>query len=282
MHKRRGYFSLIQYCPDPFRAEAINAGVVLFLPGEFLQARFTNKHRTVQSVLGSPKSTLDSFKQAVRAMRNRITHGMDQIEDVESFEAFIATRANDLQLVPPRLVKVGDPEQELERLFQSLVERPSGKETKPAPSELLPPLLAETFYRLSQSHHVYDPGKVRVPVLGRRMDIPYAFQNGSIHLIKPEIFPKGKAAETKAATLAVSGDLLQQHPDDDGKARRFTVISTQENGPERKTIDEHVAPVFKHYDIRLVRPEQADDYAREVEQILHIDEEPPQQQIEVR
>lgn len=272
MRNRRGYYSLIQYSPDPFRAEAINAGVVLFLPGEFLQAKCTTKFKRVQSALGGPDSTLDSFKQAVRAMRNRIAHGMDQISDVDCFESFIATRANDLQLVPPRLVKVEDPEAELERLYKILVERPSEKLTKPTPPELLPPGLADTFYQLSQRHYIYDPGRVQVPVLGSRMDIPYAFQNSSVHLIKPEIFPKGKAAETKAAKLAVSGDLLQTHPDENGMERRFTVISTQEDTAEAKTVNERVAPVFEHYHIRLVRPYQAEEYATEVKKLLHIDD----------
>ena len=32
MNSKRGYYSLIQFCPEPSRAEAVNLGVLLFCP----------------------------------------------------------------------------------------------------------------------------------------------------------------------------------------------------------------------------------------------------------
>ena len=40
MNAHRGYYSLIQYCPDLSRLEAVNVGVVLFCPEpRFIEAR---------------------------------------------------------------------------------------------------------------------------------------------------------------------------------------------------------------------------------------------------
>ena len=39
MTTEKGYYSLIQFCPDVSRLEAVNLGVILFCPGSaFLQA----------------------------------------------------------------------------------------------------------------------------------------------------------------------------------------------------------------------------------------------------
>ncbi len=40
MSTKRGYYSLIQFCPNPSRAEAVNLGVLLFCPeAGFIGAR---------------------------------------------------------------------------------------------------------------------------------------------------------------------------------------------------------------------------------------------------
>ena len=43
MNATKGYFSLVQYCPDLARQEAANVGVVLFCPDlQFIRARTTD------------------------------------------------------------------------------------------------------------------------------------------------------------------------------------------------------------------------------------------------
>ena len=102
----------------------------------------------------------------------------------------------------------------------------------------------------------------------RKIDIPYAFKNGVVNLLKPEVFSPTRRAETQSASLAVNGDLIQKHPID-GERHKLIIISTQETSEQAREIDEHVEPLFKEYGVRLVRPQNADAFASEVEQSAH-------------
>ena len=137
-----------------------------------------------------------------------------------------------------------------------------------SPAEVLPPKLGEVFYRLSSSKKIWSPGKITVPVYKRRLEIPYAYRNGVVNLVKPHVFPANKHAENQAASLAVNGDLIQRHPID-GENRCLIVVSTQETSGQRREISEHVEPLFKEYGVRLIRPHDADAFAVEVEQSAH-------------
>ena len=49
----RGYYSIIQYCPDPSRLEAINIGVALYCPElGYLRARFGRRKTRVRQLFG--------------------------------------------------------------------------------------------------------------------------------------------------------------------------------------------------------------------------------------
>lgn len=265
------YYSVIQYCPNRFRAEGVNVGVVLFDPhAPSIRARLTENHSRVRKMFGTSGSALEALKLAKRAMECRINATRGEIKSVEDLRSFIATRANDLRLIEPRLVKVTNFESELDRLYFQLVETEGGVAAGAAVelAEVLPPKLGEVFYRLSAEHRIWNPGKVIVPVRNRKLDIPYAYQNGNVNLVKPLMFAVGKRAETQAANLAINGDLIQRHPID-GKQHRLIVVSTQEDDALSRELSEHVEPLFREYDVRLVRPAQAEDFAKEVEKQAH-------------
>jgi hypothetical protein len=265
------YYSVIQYCPNRFRAEGVNVGVVLLAPhAQSIRARMTSNHSRVRKMFGTSGSAIESLKLAKRAMESRINSLNHEIHSVEDLRSFIGTRANDLRLIEPRLVKVTDFEGELDRLYLELVETEmaSGAVGALELAEVLPPKLSEVFYRLSASHRIWSPGKVTVPVRKRRLDIPYAYQNGTVNLVKPFLFPRGKRAEKEAANLAIDGDLIQKHLME-GKQHRLIVVSTQEDDALAHELTEHVEPLFRHYSVRLVRPAQAEQFANEVEKQAH-------------
>ena len=265
------YYSVIQYCPDRFRAEAVNVGVVLISPrSRSIAARMTENHSRVRKVFGTSGRALESLKLAKRAMESRLGASSGDIDSIEAMRSFIATRANDLRLIEPRLVKVTDFESELDRLFRTLVETEGVVSAASAaePAEVLPPQLGEVFYRLSAARKVWNPGKVLVPVRNRKLEVPYAYQNGAVNLVKPHAFATGKRAESQAANLAIDGDLIQRHPID-GQKHRLIVVSTQEDEAIARELTDHVEPLFREYRVRLVRPAEAEDFAREVESQAH-------------
>ncbi len=265
------YYSVIQYCPDRFRAEAVNVGVVLYDPhARCIRARVTANHSRVRKVFGTSGRALQSLKLAKQALESRINASNSDVNSVDELRSFIATRANDLRMIEPRLVKVTNFDSDLERLYFNLVELESGLAVAETvePAEVLPPKLGEVFYRLSAEHKIWNPGRVVVPVRKRRLEIPYAYQNGAVNLVKPLAFPIGKRGETQAANFAIDGDLIQRHPID-GKSHRLIIVSTQEDDALAREVTDHVEPLFREYNVRLVRPAQAEDFAREVETQAH-------------
>lgn len=274
----RGFYSVVQYCPDRFRAEAVNVGLVLMcVDPHAVRVRMTGNHDRVRKFFAIGKLDLANLKLSTHGLTSRIEKSADEFRTLEDLAAFAASRANDLRLTEPRLAKLDNVDDDFERLFVQLVEQQSAmlfemhstaELAKTSPAEVLPPKLGEVFYRLQRAQKIWHPGIITVPVYKRKLEIPYAYKNGVINLVKPHVFPATKRAETEAATLAINGDLIQKHPVD-GEKQRLIVVCTQETPKQTRLINEHVEPLFREYGVRLIRPQDADAFATEVEQSAH-------------
>ncbi len=266
----KGFYSVIQYCPDRFRAEGVNVGLVLLcLEPHALRVQMTQKFDRVRKLFAISKPDLNSLKIATEAMKSRIESATDDWRTAEELAAFAGSRANDMRLTEPRLAKIVDIDADFERLFSELVDvRTTASLAVESPAEVLPPRLSEVFYKLQQERKIWRPGQITVPVFKSKLDIPYAYKNGVVNLIKPQVFSATKQAETQAAKLAVNGDLIQREPID-GECHKLIIVSTQETQEQTKEIDEHIEPLFKAFGVRLIRPADADAFANEVEQNAH-------------
>jgi hypothetical protein len=116
------YYSILQYVPDPERAEGVNVGVVLICPEEgFLKAKTSADNDRVLRFFGErPDLDLGRLTALKQAFEERIEMEAGRIKTVEDFEQFVVTRANHLRLTAPRPIKIS--EAELDSLFASLVE----------------------------------------------------------------------------------------------------------------------------------------------------------------
>ena len=210
----RGFYSVVQFCPDRFRAEAVNVGLVLLsIDPHALRVKMTGNYDRIRRLFAIGKPELKNLKVSTHGLSSRIEESADELRTSEDLAAFAASRANDLRLTEPRLAKLDNVEDDLERLFAQLVEQHSTAElAKAYPVEVLPPKLGEAFYRLQQARKIWQPGIITVPVYKRKLEVPYAYKNGVINLVKPHLFPATKRAETQAAMLAINGDLVQKHP----------------------------------------------------------------------
>jgi len=66
----RGYYSIVQYCPDPSRLEAVNIGLALFCPEcSFLKVRFGRRKTRVDQLFGKQDWGLSKVR------RRRLTRG---------------------------------------------------------------------------------------------------------------------------------------------------------------------------------------------------------------
>ncbi len=120
---QKGYYSLLQFCPDASRAEAVNVGVVLFCPDVGYRGVLTTKEHRRAEMLFGPESVV-GLDEATAAMRNRIAS--ETFRNVADFQHFVDTRANSLRLTRPRSVKVFDPDRALRTLFETLVKTTQG------------------------------------------------------------------------------------------------------------------------------------------------------------
>ncbi len=264
----RGFYSVVQYCPDRFRAEAVNVGLVLLcLDPHAVRVRMTANHERVRKLFLVARPELKNLKVSTHGLASRIEKSTDELRTAEDLAEFAASRANDLRLTEPRLAKLEDVDADFERLFAQLVEQHSTEELANASPEL-PPKLDEVFHRLEQSRKIWRPGAITVPIHKRKIEIPYAYQNGVVNLIKPKVFADDKRAETQAAKLAVDGQFIEKHLID-GKKHKLIVVSTQEGPKQAKEINDHIAPMFKELGVRLVRPQDAEKFADEVEASAH-------------
>lgn len=266
----RGFYSVVQYCPDPFRAEAVNVGLVLLcVDPHALRVKMTGNHDRVRKLFAISKQDLGNLKFSTHGLTSRIENSADELRTSEDLAAFAASRANDLRLTEPRLAKLVNFDEDFERLFAQLVETHSTAELAEAsPAEVLPPKLGEVFYRLQRAGKIWQPGTITVPVYKHKLKIPYAYRNGVVNLVKPHVFSANKRAENQAATLAINGDLIQRRWID-GEKQKLIVVSTQETAEQAQEISEHVEPLFKEYSVRLIRPGDADAFANEVEASAH-------------
>ena len=210
MNSATGYYSLIQFCPDPSRLEAANVGVLLFSPKHcFLEARTASDNQRIRRFFGSEGhdwQRINSFKQGIK---ERIQIESGTIRTLQDLELFIAKRANRLRITPPRPMSVADPKKDLDQLFRELV----------GGSLSLPPTkyskyLAELFTRAGVIRKIRtDLPPIAVPEFNRNVAIPFGFQAARFNLIQPVRFKAADAAHviSTACRYAVEGRSLYEN-----------------------------------------------------------------------
>jgi len=128
----KGYYSLIQYCPDFARSEALNIGVLLYCPSNrFLKAITDEGLSRIQCCFALSDLERDRVNALRLSMERRLRTEQKRLQRIEDLEQFVASRGNAIQISPPRPIKITDAEQDLRQLYGQLVETGS-----PAPAEV--------------------------------------------------------------------------------------------------------------------------------------------------
>ena len=213
MNPSKGFYSLIQYCPDLSRLEAANVGVVLFCPEpHFIRARTTDSVQRIRRFFGSADRDWEQIREAKTAIEERLEVEGEHFRTLQDLQHFIETRGNEIQLTPPRPVKVFNPERDLESLFRSLV----GGQTQRKAVEPVASRLEETFSQESVSRFIRREIQVTVRAFHQQRTVPYGYQNGRFNLIQPASFQQDRPSATlnHACRYAVEGRSLFEHPDE--------------------------------------------------------------------
>lgn len=234
MNTAKGYYSLIQYCPDPSRMEAVNIGVVLFCPERrFLRARLARSSARVTRVFGRKDSEFLHLQKA--SLEARLEREQEIMEDLTEFESYVSRRAGEVLMTAPRPVKVAEPSAELARLFDRLVGEKQS-DSKPRVQGLRRQLLL-AFENADVLRLVQKPEPIEIPSLRHPVKAPFSYQNGSYNLIEPMQLETASPniVFQKVSVRAVEGQFLSdyRHPDF-GKLALLVVAKFREDQHEER------------------------------------------------
>lgn len=269
MDANKGYYSLIQFCPDLSRLEAATIGVLLFCPDlRFLKARTSRTNDRVKQFFGKDGpldlAQITTFKRGIEV---RVETEKDEIRTLADLQGFIDRRANVIQISNPRPVKVaGDPESVLDRLFSEIIEIESDFIEVPSVQTMgLRQQLNHAFEVAGLEKKIKTGIKVHVPVLEKQVTIPFGFQNGRFNLITPVPFESSlNNAVTTACKYAVEGQSLYDHPDESlGKLQLVVVGKFRQAADESSTV-ERVERVLNEYSVRLFKFSAIDELVKEI------------------
>lgn len=124
----------MQFCPNPARLEAVNVGVVLYCPdSQFLVSKITKSNQRIRRIFPNDEINLAMVDSAKRGLQKRLAVEQFAIRDLADLQKFVETRANAVTLSPLQPIKVFDPQAELRKLFEELVDHartPSERQAK--------------------------------------------------------------------------------------------------------------------------------------------------------
>lgn len=243
----RGYYSIIQYCPDPARLEAVNIGVALFCPDvPFLRARFGKRKTPVQQLFGKQDWEFVEAQQA--ELEAHLGHH-EEFRNLEDFQGFVARRANAFRLTPPRWTKVADPEEELRALLDRMVGAQGQAAT--ASGKRVSIELKARLLEAGLGDRLKANVEVRPPSLPKPFKVPFAFRNGRMNLIEPVQFEghSPSAAFKTASVHAVQGEFLADY--EDPSFGRLGLIVVGKFSPEQDDARRTALSVFEKHRVQM-------------------------------
>ena len=257
----RGYYSLIQYCPDASRLEAVNIGVVLLCPEiRFLGVRLSEGNGRVRRFFGAKTFDAEYLGDAKRALETRFEVERDRFQTLGDLTHFAETRANGLTLSLPRPIKITNPAQELVELFATLVEETP---KKPRPRSSLGRKLVTLFKRPELRDKILRDQKIMLPVIKTSLSAPYAYQNGKLNLIIT--LTGSEQTIALAQRLALEGDLLRRH---DAPAQLQFALANPTDLPSKDQI-ETAEKLLSDYDLPFYREDDLEELATKIAREAH-------------
>lgn len=261
----KGYFSLVQYCPDVARQEAVNVGVVLLCPEQkFIGVKITPGNQRIRRFFGEEADNYQHLNAMKEALESRISIEKADLLTPEAFGTFVQSRGNKVLLTSPKPMRVNDALADLQALYLELVIQPQKPVSVQAAMTLRKRLNAvlgveplRPFLRRDLS--------IEVPTLKETVLVPYAYQNARLHLIRPASFSQKSHARvtTQACRIAVEGRSIFEHMHPNFGQMQLNIVAQfrpdDQEGPQR------VGDIFSEYRVRLYTPDNLDDLATEIE-----------------
>lgn len=122
MKSNKGWFSIVQFCPDPNRLESANIGVLLFCPElDFLNMRLASDNQRIIKFFGSGGFDFILINSFKKGLKERLRKERMNIVNHAQLCDFINKRANQIRISIPRSIRITEPKKQLDDLFAELV-----------------------------------------------------------------------------------------------------------------------------------------------------------------
>jgi hypothetical protein len=265
MNSTKGYYSIIQYCPDASRLEAVNIGVALFCPEiRFLQARFGRRRTRVQQLFGKQDWEFVALQQA--AIEARLCRESETFERLDDFEAYVSRRSNALTLTSPRPLKVVNPVAELKHLLHRLVATQGEQAQR---SARISRELGEFFQNAGVVGRLKTNVTIHPPALPKPIKAPFAYQNGRLNLIEPVQFEGHSPAAifNKSSILSVEGEFLKDYKESEYGSLGLIVVAKFAPGQGRDR--ETAQAVFHKHGVPMYSFGELDPLIADIRQHAH-------------
>lgn len=242
MNQHKGYYSLIQFCPDPSRLEGVNIGILIYSPEtERVEFRLTDNNQRIRKIFG--KQDWSFLARARESVKHRLRS--ERFACVTDLESFISKRANFIQLTPLRPMKISEIERDASALWERLV-GPERTERKPR----IATHLSQKFFEAGVADLVKKSVSIDIPEFSKPLRMPFGYQNGRFNLIAPIQFkPDAEDILAKAGKSAIEGQLLYNNRDPKYGDMRLVVVADFAEG--NKSSEGIVKRIFDEHEVKL-------------------------------
>ncbi len=256
-----GFYSVVRFCPDIDRGEAVNVGVIIGAPGIGMRVRMAERNEYVKRRFGA--EAFDNTRLTL--VKDGLAERLKDVEPTaEALTGFGAAEAGKLQISPPRPMVVSDLDGEVLSLFQRLVEDPEiARRERRTPKPDLSPIVKQLVRR---NVPIQRRPEVNVPILDEPLTADFAFQNGARNLVKSVgLSGREENAMEEASDLGSKGLLLAKHPGANGAESKLVVVADIDD----QQLRQRVHRLLNDHDVRFVEVNDLPSFAEEIERDAH-------------
>lgn len=264
----KGYYSIIRYVPDSLRGECVNLGVMLSCPEQgWLDWRRTTDHRRAKRFF---QDEVDLGRLAVveKGLYSRLEKEREHLVELTRLRDFVTRHRDLLQMTPLRTCSVGDPESDLEQLYQSVVAQVDS--TARREHRMTTPQVRRKFLDCLKRANLIGKLRQSISVKGKyRTWKPYTFdygyQNGTLNVIHSKSFDLADRDEALdgAWVLLKHIEDVQQHSD---PSPRFSVVCAF--AANHRELEEPLTEAFREQRVDMVPVDRMDSLIARVRQDL--------------